>query len=327
MPVFDLPLRELLAYRGSTRRPEDFDAYWERGIAEMEALGTSCRLEPADFRPVGAECFHLWFTGVDGARIHAKYVRPAGERIRPAVVLFHGYNRDSGSWAALLSYAGAGLCVLALDCRGQAGLSQDVGGTDGITVRGHIIRGATDADPTKLLLRAIFLDCAQLARIAMTLPGIDPSRVAACGASQGGGLALACAALTPKLNRVSTMMPFLCDYPRAWEMANPDGAYNELSYYFRYADPRHSREETFYERLGYVDNVNLAVRIRARTLMQTGLLDRECPPSTQFAAYNAIQAPKRFVVYPDYGHEACGEMDDESMRFLMEMTKEETSCG
>lgn len=327
MPAFDLPLSELLAYRGSARRPQDFDAYWDRAIAEMEALGTYCRLEPSDFRPVGAKCFDLWFTGVGGARVHAKYVRPALAASCPAVVLFHGYNRNSGSWAALLSYACAGLCALALDCRGQAGLSQDVGVTDGITVRGHIIRGATDPDPDRMLMRAIFLDCAQLARIAMALPGVDPDRVAACGASQGGGLALACAALTPKLSRVSAMMPFLCDYPRAWEVAGPDGAYGELSYYFRYADPRHRREEALYERLGYVDNVNLAPRIRAETLMLTGLMDRECPPSTQFAAYNAIRAPKRYEVYPDYGHEVCSDMEDESMRFLMEMTKEEAPCG
>lgn len=322
MPLVDRIARELLAEHGDALRPQDFDGYWDNSIAEMESLGTGCTLVPAAFQTPAAACFDLWFTGVDGARVHAKYARPKslGES-RPAVVLFHGYHRNSGSWTSLISYVGAGFCALALDCRGQAGLSQDVGAVEGITIRGHILRGAMDPDPRKLLMRAIYLDCAQLARIAMALPEVDAARVAAQGASQGGGLALACAALTPGLNRVAALMPFLCDYRRGLETGNPDGALAELSYYFRFVDPRHLREEAFFERLGYIDNVNLAPRIRASTLLLTGLLDRECPPVTQFAAYNAITAPKRYALWPDYGHEVCPDMEDVAMEFLLEMAR------
>ena len=94
-----------------------------------------------------------------------------------------------------------------------------------------------------------------------------------------------------------------------------------MSYYFRFVDPRHLREEAFFERLGYIDNVNLAPRIRASTLLLTGLLDRECPPATQFAAYNAITAPKRYALWPDYGHEVCPDMEDVAMEFLLEMAR------
>ncbi len=323
MPCFDLPLEALKEYRGSGDRPADFDAYWSRAIAEMEGLGTAYHLEPADIEPVGAECFELWFTGVGGARVHAKYLRPAGlPAPHPAVVIFHGYSGSSVGWSSLMRYACAGIAVLAMDCRGQAGKSQDVGVVEGSTIRGHIIRGATDPNPESLLMRAIYLDCAQLARIAMSMPEIDACRVAAQGISQGGGLALACAALTPALNRVVSVTPFLCDYRRAWTVGAPDGAYFELSYYFRFIDPRHTTERQFYERLGYIDNVNLAPRIRARTLMLTGLLDHTCPPSTQFAAFNGITAPKRVEVYPDYAHETCSDMEDVAMRFLMEMALE-----
>ena len=37
--------------------------------------------------------------------------------------------------------------------------------------------------------------------------------------------------------------------------------------------------------------------------MGVGLMDTICPPSTQFAAYNKITSPKRYILYPDYGHE------------------------
>lgn len=321
MPLSDMPLESLKTYRGRAIRPKDFDAYWDRAIAEMEKLGTGCDLIPAAMRAPGAECFDLWFTGVGGARVHAKYLCPTHRPAPcPAVVLFHGYHRNCGSWASLMSYVGAGFCVLGLDCRGQGGLSVDNDCVEGMTIRGHVIRGATDPDPDKLLMRNIYLDCAQLARIAMAMPEVDANRVAAQGASQGGGLALACAALTPKLNRVAALMPFLCDYRRSWEVANPDGAISELLYHFRFIDPRHQNEDAFFERLGYIDNVNLSPRIRAKTLLLTGLMDRECPPSTQFAAYNGISAPKRYELWPDYGHEVCPDMEDVAMEFLLEMT-------
>ncbi len=172
MPLVDRIAREAAAEHGEALRPQDFDGYWENSIAEMESLGTGCTLVPAAFQTPAAACFDLWFTGVDGAQECTQSTRvPSllGES-RPAVVLFHGYHRNSGSWTSLISYVGAGFCALALDCRGQAGLSQDVGAVEGITIRGHILRGAMDPDPRKLLMRAIYLDCAQLARIAMHRP-------------------------------------------------------------------------------------------------------------------------------------------------------------
>jgi len=33
-------------------------------------------------------------------------------------------------------------------------------------------------------------------------------------------------------------------------------------------------------------------------MMGVGLMDNICPPSTQFAVYNRIRAPKRMVIYP-----------------------------
>ena len=96
-------------------------------------------------------------------------------------------------------------------------------------------------------------------------------------------------------------------------------AYDELKYYFRWFDPNHEREEAFFQRLGYIDVQNLAPRIRARILMATGLMDTVCPPSTQFAAYNKITAPKEQVFYHDFGHEGLPGNNDRFFRFMMGM--------
>jgi cephalosporin-C deacetylase len=203
-----------------------------------------------------------------------------------------------------------------MDVRGQGGQSEDVGGVKGNTLQGQIIRGLDDPDAKKLLFRAIFLDTALLARIVMDLPEIDATRVGAMGASQGGALTLACAALEPRIKRAAPIYPFLCDYQRVWEMDQAKDAYAELSQYFRRFDPRHENEKAIFEKLGYIDCQHLAPRIKAEILFFTGLMDTVCPPSTQFAAYNKIKAKKRMVLYPDFAHEGLPGANDTIFEFM-----------
>lgn len=317
MPLlFDMPWEELQTYAGCNPKPADFEEFWDRGLAEIAAIDPQTELVPAPFQTAFAECLDMYFTGVGGARIYAKLIRPTdAPGPHPAVVKFHGYTGDSGEWTGLLSYAAAGYTVAALDCRGQGGLSEDVGGIKGTTMRGQIIRGLEDA-PDKLLFRQIFLDTAQLTRLVMAMSEVDPARVGATGGSQGGGLTLACAALVPEIKLVAPVFPFLADYMRVWEMDQAKDAYFELQDYFRKFDPLHEREAETFARLGYIDVQHLAPRIKGQVMMGVGLMDTVCPPSTQFAAYNKIQAEKSLRVYPDFGHEDLPGHNDAIYQFM-----------
>lgn len=316
MPLVDFPLDKLHEYEGRNPRPGDFDEYWERALAEMRATDPAVELRPASFSAPYAECFDLFFTGVGGSRVHAKYVRPVrAERPHPAVVQFHGYSGGSGDWTDKLPFVGLGFSVAALDCRGQGGISEDLGGTRGNTFKGQIIRGLDD-HPDRLAFRQIFLDTAQLAGLVMGFEEVDEGRVGACGGSQGGALTIACAALEPRIRRAVPVYPFLSDYRRVWEMDLATQAYEELRTYFRFYDPRHEREDEIFTKLGYIDIQHLAPRIRAEVLMGCGLMDTVCPPSTQFAAFNKIKSPKKVMIYPDFGHESLPGFSDETFRVL-----------
>jgi cephalosporin-C deacetylase len=172
MPIFDLSLPELRTYPGRNPRPADFDAYWDHALRELAATDPKPQLVPATALAArSVECFDLWFTGVGGARVYAQYVRPKNRDGKcPAVLQFHGYSMNAGDWSWKLGYASEGMCVAALDCRGQGGRSEDPGGVQGMTLRGHIVRGLDDPDPRKLAFRQIFLDTAQLARVVMSFP-------------------------------------------------------------------------------------------------------------------------------------------------------------
>src|SRR5664280_388417 len=321
MPLtFDLPIEQLKTYPGKNPCPEDFDSFWDKSLTEMREVDPKVELTPAEFQAPNVECFHLYFTGLGRARIHAKLLRPANAlSSHPAILLFHGYTGDSGDWFDKLGYAAAGFTVVALDCRGQAGLSEDDGRVSGNTLHGHIIRGLDDAlrdVPEKMLFRQVFLDTAQLARIVMEMPDVDTNRVGAMGGSQGGALTIACAALEPRIKRAAPMYPFLSDYVRVWEMDQAKDAYQELQEYFRHSDPMHKNEDKIFEKLGYIDIQFLAARIQAEIFWGIGLMDTICPPSTQFAVYNKIISPKSMVVYPDFAHEPLPGFNDQAFQFM-----------
>lgn len=318
MPLmFDLPMAKLKEYQGTNPRPDDFDAFWDKALDEMRAVDPQVELRPAKFTAPYADCFDMFFTGAGGARVHAKLLKPKGATATgPGLVCFHGYSGKAGDWTSYLAYAAAGFTVAALDCRGQGGESEDVGGVIGTTFRGHIVRGLS-GPPEGLLFRQIYLDTAQLAGLVMAMPEVDAERVGAMGGSQGGGLTLACVGLEPRIKRALSVHPFLCDYRRVWEMDLAENAYEELRTYFRQFDPRHEREDEIFTKLGYIDVQHLAPRIRSEVRMAVGLMDQICPPSTQFAAYNKITAEKSLVIYPDFGHEGMPEQGDDTFTFMM----------
>lgn len=319
MPIVDMPLKELKKYKGINPKPSDFDSYWERALKELDEQDFQTELIPSDFKTDHSDCFDLYFTGVGGSRIHVRYARPAGatDAVKnPAVLRFHGYTGEAPPWSELMQWTAAGYSVFALDSRGQGGTSEDRGGVSGTTWKGQIIRGLSD-NPDKLLFKQIFLDAAAMARIAFNRPEVDEARVGALGGSQGGALTLACAALEPRIKRIAPEFPFLCDYKRVWEMDLGQDAYSELQYFFKKFDPLHEKEDEIFSTLGYIDLQFLAPRIKAEVLMGCGLIDDICPPSSQFAMYNKIKAPKDICIYPDFGHENIPDFNDKSYLFMM----------
>lgn len=309
MPTTDLPLDQLVTYRGATPRPPDFDDYWTRAISEVAELGLETTTEPADFGTDQVECFHLYFTGVGGARIHAQVMRPARlTRPCPVMLVFHGYQSKVHDWYEELAFPLSGIAVVAMDVRGQSGLSQDNGQFDGSTITGHIIRGIRSNDPTRLFFRRVYQDTLQLARLVRCLDWVDDGAVSAVGFSQGGGLALACSGLcamagSPLATTVAGY-PFLVDFQGLYQAGYPSVAHDEFVFHFRRQDPLHQAADRFFELLGYIDTQFLAEKITNPARVIATLRDEEVPPRTQFAAYNRLgSTTKDLVIYHDHGHE------------------------
>ncbi|UUX35128.1 alpha/beta fold hydrolase [Fundicoccus culcitae] len=293
---------QLEVYRGSWAKPSDFDVFWDQQVA-LVPEETRYQLVEKDFSLDGVRCYDLRFQAVDGSEIYAKAVFPKKLENVPVVFMFHGYHGRSKDWTDLFPYAATGHGVVALDVRGQAGKSEDLGVYKGSTVKGHIVRGL-DEGRDHLYFRKAFLDVYQLVEVVASMDFVDASRLSSYGDSQGGALALVAAALNPKINLTVAIYPFLSDFKRVIETVNNTEAYNELFRYFFLRDPLHLTEEKVLDTLAYIDVKNFASRIKGQVKMITGLLDDVCLPSTQYAIYNNLGTDnKEHYLMPEYGHE------------------------
>ena len=92
VPISASRLRELESCKGANPIPEDFDEFWAKRMAEADAVDLDYEIVPSKI-PTFDTCtyYDLWFTGMGGARVYAKYVVPATEGKHPLVLQFHGY--------------------------------------------------------------------------------------------------------------------------------------------------------------------------------------------------------------------------------------------
>ena len=312
---------ELLSYGdylGATPKPEDFEAFWEARMGEADRVPLEYAVTQAREVPSFASCelMDLWFTGMEGARIYAKYLRPRTEEKVPLVLQFHGYPGASRSWAEQASFVGMGMALIAMDCPGQGGFGFDIGGFHGTTVAGHLVAGL-DGPPEKMYYVRLHQNIHILCRIVMELAGIDQSRIFVNGASQGGGLGLACAALNRDIiNRAAILYPFLSDFKLVWDLGADEIAYEGIRYYDRWFDPDEHQQDRWFRQLGYIDSKNFAGLIRCPVLFGTGLADNVCPPKTQCAVYNNLNCPKKRYLFPGFAHEEIQEFDDMLLDFF-----------
>lgn len=315
--LLDLPLEELKTYQAPPTEPVDFDDFWRATLAEAHRYPLDARFARV-MDPVYqlVDVYDVTFSGWGGQAVKGWLIEPAGTTARRAcIITFAGYGGGRSLPVDHVLPAVAGFVHFVMDTRGQ-GSGWSPGDTpdnaaSGPHYPGFMTQGVES--PGTYYYRRVFLDAVRSIAAARAYPHVDPDRVAVMGGSQGGGIALAAAALAPEqVKLLAADVPFLCHYRRAAEITD-SLPYAEIA---RYLKCHRGRVGQVFETLAYFDGVNFAPRIRARTLFSVALMDTTCPPSTVFAAYNRIGAEKEIHVYEFNEHEGGGPFQTaERLRF------------
>jgi cephalosporin-C deacetylase len=319
LPFSDLPLPELRAYAPELPGPPDLDAFWAATLADARRHELGATFTPVDNGLALVDTFDLAFAGFGGSTIRGWLHRPAGANgPLPAVVEYVGYGGGRGLAHERTLFAAAGYVHVIMDIRGQGsgwsvGETPDPDGSGAPAQPGFLTRGLLD--PADHYYRRVYTDAVRAVEATRANPGVNAARVAVTGASQGGAISLAVAALVPDLAGVAPDVPFLCDIERAIGLADTD-PYAEVA---RYLAVHRDHVEAALRTLAYFDGVRLGRRATAPALFSVGLMDQICPPSTVYAAFNAYGGPKEIIEYPYNDHEGGQAFHDMAkLRWLAE---------
>ncbi|GAA1997915.1 acetylxylan esterase [Microbacterium pumilum] len=299
----DLALDDLRRYNPDLAAPADLDDFWSATLQQARSAAAAPTLTPIDGPFVAVRIEDLTFTGFAGDPIRAWVTRPNDDAPHPTVIEYVGYNGGRGLPGEKLAWAAAGFVHILMDTRGQGSGWGNGGDTpdphgSGPSTAGFMTRGISD--PETYYYRRVFTDAALLVDVAASFPFVDASRIVVTGGSQGGGIALAAAALADGVRAVMPDVPFLCDFPRSITKT-PEPPFTEIT---RYLSVHRDKAADVLHTLSYFDAAILARRIEAPAFFSVALMDEIVLPSTVFAAYNAVPAADKAIeVYAFNGHE------------------------
>lgn len=149
-----------------------------------------------------------------------------------------------------------------------------------------------------------------------SLPQYDGSNLGVTGGSQGGALSIITAALDSRVKFLIAYYPAMSDmtgylHGRAggWpHLLNKDNLiYNS------------SKEKI--ETIGYYDVVNFARLIKIPGMYSWGYNDETCPPTSMYASYNVIDAPKTLFLAQETGHWTYPEQNEKLNNWMVEKLK------
>ncbi|MGN6606519.1 MAG: acetylxylan esterase [Jatrophihabitans sp.] len=313
MALFDLPLDALREYRPERTEQPDFDHFWSETLRGARVHDLDPTFELVDSGLSSVRTYDVTFSGWNGERIKAWLLIPVHvPGPMPCVVEYQGYGGGRGLPYQHLLYCAAGYATFVTDSRGQP--YSDTGdprpSASGPRASGFLTDGADN--PSHHYYRRLMTDCVRAVETARAYPDVDASRVVVCGTSQGGGLALATAALVGDVAGLISDLPFLCHFRRAAELCDTD-PYHEIT---ALLSVKPYMTDDLFRALSYFDGMNFAARATAPALFSVAMMDTVCPPSTVYAAYNHYGGEKDLVVWGFNVHQVVPNQAGNHLTFL-----------
>lgn len=296
---------KLTSYTGE---PADFDAFWQKALAEDAKFPLSYTMEPVEKYTTDKMTCQLVRMKLPGKWVKEMYAYlfiPKGEGKYPAVMcppgagvktikepLFHRYYGENGMIRLETEIHG---CHPELTDEQFKELRKEKGD--------YLSFGLTA--PEDYYMLDVYLGCRRWLDLLASLPEWDGKNLMLQGGSQGGALAITTSALDPRVNGCVANHPALSDMNGY--LGDKTGGY---PHHFRKDRSKATPEAV--RTLEYYDVVNFAKRLKCPVRMTWGFNDVTCPPTTSYEVYNVITSPKSALLTPvnehwtsadtEYGH-------------------------
>jgi cephalosporin-C deacetylase-like acetyl esterase len=284
--------------------PADFDAFWAAAKAELASVPVDARMTLLpDSCTSSVDVYHVSFrvTGAKGpysSRIFGILCQPRAPGRYPAVLKVPGagvrpYFGDP-------ELAAKGVIVLEIGIHGiPVNMAKDV--YDDLAagaLGGYWLFNFDDRD--HFYYHRVYLGCIRANDFLTSLPNWDGRHLVVMGASQGGQLTIVTAALDPRVTGLAATHPAFCDVSA--ELHGRAGGWPHPFMPLAGGAPSPQATPAKISTASYYDTVNFARRIRVPGYYSWGYNDETCPPTSTFAAYNTVTAPKTLGVTLELGH-------------------------
>jgi cephalosporin-C deacetylase-like acetyl esterase len=160
--------------------------------------------------------------------------------------------------------------------------------------------------------KRVYLGCVRAIDFIESLECYDGT-LAVTGNSQGGALSIVTAALDNRVDYLAAVYPALCDL--TGYLHGRAGGWPHL-----FLDEFTNKADKV-ENSKYYDVVNFARFVKVPGWYTWGYNDNVCPPTSMYAAYNVIEAPKELHVFQETQHWLFPEQDQWRNDWLYQQLK------
>ncbi len=294
----------------ATKCPADFDEFWAKALSEARrnALDPHLTLLP-DRCTETVNVYEVSFVNDrPQGRIYGILCRPVKPGKYPALLRVPGAG--SRPYGGDVWTASQGAVVLEIGIHGiPVTLDQQV--YDNLNHGAFDGYWATNLDePEKNYYRRVVVGAVRAVDYIASLPEWNGKDVGVTGASQGGFLSLAVAALDKRITYMAAVHDAMCDY----EIALQKRACGWPHYFYQQKAPDMKKVEG----ARYYDGINFARRVTCPSFFTFGYNDEVVPPSSSWSVYNVVKAPKTISLYQMTGHYWYQEQWDEWENWLLQ---------
>lgn len=283
----------------------DFDQFWTAQKALLAQVPADAKLTPAPaLSTPTVEVFYVSLQNVGRAgntsRVHGVLSVPRGPGPFPALLEVPGAGVRG--YTGTRNLAERGIMTLQIGIHGiPVNLDPDVYLALGKGALVDYPRYELD-DRERYYYRRVYLGAVRANDFLTSHPKWDGRHLTVMGGSQGGQLAIVTAALDKRVTALAANYPAYSDV--TGYLKGTTGGWPGL---FRTDAQGQTVDQPLALKVlttRYYDTVNFARRLTVPGFYATGYNDMVTPPTSVFAAYNAITAPKELLVAPDQPHTA-----------------------
>jgi cephalosporin-C deacetylase len=297
-------------------KPDDFIAFWDNAKADLSKIPMDARMTLLPERCTeNVNVYHVNLQNYrPNTRLYGILCVPKKEGKYPAILQVPGagvrpYTGD-------ISNAEKGFITFQIGIHGIP-VNMDV------SVYNNLMAGALSGywnynldDRDRFYYKRVYLGCVRANDFIVSLPQYDGKNLGVMGGSQGGALSIVTAALDQRVKFWAAYYPALSDltgylkgraggWPHLFDK-------NNLAF-------NNTREKI--NTAGYYDVVNFAKQLKVPGFYTMGFNDETCPPTSMYAAYNVITAPKELYLAQETGHWTYPEQSEKLTNWLVNKLK------